>query len=85
MHQTLGDFLKITSADDRFIVNIKKDGERVYYGYENEVPEEIKSFRITKIYIDWASEVLGIHVSDQKEKIPVNDENIINAGMKQPS
>lgn len=64
MHQTLGDFLKITSADDCFFVNIKKEGEQIYYGYENKVPEKIKSFKITKIYIDWASEALGIYVCD---------------------
>ena len=59
MGQTLGDFLKITSADDYFMINIRKDKETVYFGYENEVPDDIKSFIITEIYIDWASEALG--------------------------
>ena len=48
MGQTLGDFLKITSADDYFMINIRKDKETVYFGYENEVPDDIKSFIITE-------------------------------------
>lgn len=51
MGQTLGDFLKITSADDYFMINIRKDKETVYFGYENEVPDDIKSFIITEIYM----------------------------------
>ena len=66
MGQTLGDFLKITSADDYFMINIRKDKETVYFGYENEVPDDIKSFIITEIYIDWASEALGIRVSEEE-------------------
>jgi hypothetical protein len=66
MNQTLGDFLKITSADDYYIVNIRKGREQIYFGYENEVPEDIKSLKVTEIYIDWASEALGIHVSDEE-------------------
>lgn len=66
MKQTLGDFLKITSADDCFVVNIRKGREEIYYGYENEVPEDVKSLKVTDIYIDWASEALGIHVSDEE-------------------
>ena len=67
MGQTLGDFLKITSADDYFMINIRKDKETVYFGYENEVPDDIKSFIITEIYIDWASEALGIRGSEKEE------------------
>ena len=67
MGQTLGDFLKITSADDYFMINIRKDKETVYFGYENEVPDDIKSFIITEIYIDWASEALGIRVAEKEE------------------
>ena len=67
MGQTLGDFLKITSADDYFMINIRKDKETVYFGYENEVPDDIKSFIITEIYIDWSSEALGIRVSEKEE------------------
>jgi len=67
MGQTLGDFLKITSADDYFMINIRKDKETVYFGYENEVPDDIKSFIITEIYIDWASEALGIRVCEKEE------------------
>ena len=67
MGQTLGDFLKITSADDYFMINIRKDKETVYFGYENEVPDDIKSFIITEIYIDWESEALGISVSEKEE------------------
>ena len=67
MGQTLGDFLKITSADDYFMINIRKDKETVYFGYENEVPDDIKSFIITEIYIDWASEALGIRASEKEE------------------
>ena len=67
MGQTLGDFLKITSADDYFMINIRKDKETVYFGYENEVPDDIKSFIITEIYFDWASEALGIRVSEKEE------------------
>lgn len=43
MGQTLGDFLKITSADDSFMINVHKNKETVYFGYENAVPDEIKS------------------------------------------
>ena len=50
MKQTLGDFLKITSADDCFVVNIRKGREEIYYGYENEVPEDVKSLKVTDIY-----------------------------------
>lgn len=67
MGQTLGDFLKITSADDSFMINVRKDKETVYFGYENEVPDDIKSFIITEIYIDWASEALGIRVCEKEE------------------
>lgn len=67
MGQTLGDFLKITSADDYFMINVHKDKETVYFGYENEVPDDIKSFIITEIYIDWESEALGIRVSEKEE------------------
>jgi hypothetical protein len=67
MKQTLGDFLNITSADDCFIVNIRKGREQMYFGYENEVPDDIKSLVITKIYIDWASEALGIQVCEKEE------------------
>ena len=67
MGQTLGDFLKITSADDYFMINVRKDKEMVYFGYESEVPDEIKSFIITEIYIDWASEALGIRVCEKEE------------------
>ena len=67
MGQTLGDFLKITSADDYFMINIRKDKETVYFGYENEVPDEVKSLIITEIYIDWASEALGIRVCEKEE------------------
>jgi hypothetical protein len=67
MKQILGDFLKITSADDYFIVNISKDREQIYFGYENEVPDDIKSLIITKVYIDWASKALGIHVCEKEE------------------
>ena len=67
MGQTLGDFLKITSADDYFMINIRKDKETVYFGYENEVPDDIKSFIITEIYIEWAREALGIRVSEKEE------------------
>ena len=67
MGQTLGDFLKITSADDSFMINVRKDKETVYFGYENEVPDDIKSFIITEIYIDWASEALGIRVTENEE------------------
>ena len=68
MGQTLGDFLKITSADDSFImINVHKNKETVYFGYENAVPDEIKSFIITEIYIDWASEALGIRVCEKEE------------------
>lgn len=68
MGQTLGDFLKITSADDYFMINVHKDNKKtVYFGYENEVPDDIKSLIITEIYIDWASEALGIRVSEKEE------------------
>ena len=67
MGQTLGDFLKITSADDYFMINVRKNKETVYFGYENEVPDDIKSFIITEIYIDWASEALGIRVTENEE------------------
>lgn len=67
MKQTLGDFLKIASADDYYIVNIRKGKEQIYFGYENEVSDDIKSLLITEIYIDWASEALGIHVCDNEE------------------
>lgn len=67
MGQTLGDFLKITSADDYFMINVRKNKETVYFGYNNEVPDDIKSFIITEIYIDWASEALGIRVTENEE------------------
>ena len=67
MGQTLGDFLKITSADDYFMINVRKNKETVYFGYNDEVPDDIKSFIITEIYIDWASEALGIRVTENEE------------------
>lgn len=67
MGQTLGDFLKITSADDYFMINVRKNKETVYFGYNNEVPDDIKSLIITEIYIDWASETLGIRVTKNEE------------------
>ena len=67
MGQTLGDFLKITSADDYFMINVRKNKEAIYFGYENEIPDDIKSLIITEIYIDWASEALGIRVGEKEE------------------
>lgn len=67
MGQTLGDFLKITSADDYFMINVRKNKEAIYFGYENEIPDDIKSLIITEIYIDWASETLGIRVCEKEE------------------
>jgi hypothetical protein len=67
MGQTLGDFLKITSADDYFMINVRKNKEAIYFGYENEIPDDIKSLIITEIYIDWASEALGIRVCEKEE------------------
>lgn len=60
---TIGDFLRVTTADDYFIVMIRSGKETLYYGYENEVPDEIKSLKITEIYLDWADEAVGIEVS----------------------
>ena len=67
MELTLGDFLKITSADDYFMINVRKNKEAIYFGYENEIPDDIKSLIITEIYIDWASEALGIRVCEKEE------------------
>jgi hypothetical protein len=67
MKQILEDFLKITSADDYFIVNISKDREQIYFGYAHEVPDDIKSLIITEVYIDWASKALGIYVCEKEE------------------
>ena len=44
---------------------IRSGKETLYYGYENEVPDEIKSLKITEIYLDWADEAVGIEVSEK--------------------
>jgi len=56
------DFLQIVTADDAFIINVKSDNRKLYYGYSHESPEEIQGMRIESIYIDWPSEALGITV-----------------------
>lgn len=65
MKQNLGDFLKITEADDYFWINVKKNREQIYFGYNNEAPEDIKGLFIDQIYLDFASEALGIQVTDE--------------------
>lgn len=62
---TIGDFLRVTTADDYFTVIISSGEKTLYYGYENEVPDEIKSLKITEIYLDWADEAVGIEVSEK--------------------
>lgn len=66
MKQLLGDFLNITTADDHFFINVQKKREQIYFGYNNEIPEEVKEkYYIEGIYLDFASEALGIEVSDE--------------------
>ncbi len=62
---TIGDFLKVTTADDYFMVIISSGEKTLYYGYENEVPDEIKSLKITEIYLNWDDEAIGIKVSEE--------------------
>lgn len=59
---TVEEFLQVTEADDYFWVNIRQDKEQLYFGYSNEVPDDVKTLKIKSIYIDWASEALGIDV-----------------------
>lgn len=59
---TIAELLLKTKADDYFIVNIRKVRERIYFGYAHEVTDEVGAMKIESIYIDWASEALGIKV-----------------------
>ena len=59
---TIAELLSKTKADDYFIVNIRKGRERIYFGYAHEVADEVAVMKIESIYIDWASEALGIKV-----------------------
>ena len=59
---TIGEFLKVAYSDDCFYVNIRSEDEKFYLGYSHKVPEEILGKKIKSIYIDWASEALGIDV-----------------------
>ena len=68
MKQLLGDFLDITYADDHYFINVNKNREQIYFGYNNEIPEETKvKYYIDGIYLDFASEALGIKVSEAGE------------------
>ena len=59
---TLKDFLAITSSDDDFLVNINRCREQLFFGYTDEIPETLYKLIIKHVYIDWASECLGIKV-----------------------
>lgn len=60
MNITLKQFLSSISADDYFIVNIRKDKTKLFLGYSNEVPNDILNLIVNKVYIDFPSQALGI-------------------------
>ena len=58
----LSDFLKITESDDYFLVNIMQNRACLFFGYTDSLPENINNLIVENVYIDWASQCLGIHV-----------------------
>lgn len=64
MNVLLGYLLSIMEADDYFMVNIKKGTETIFYDYNHKVPDEFKLLRVKEVYIDFASEALGIYVTE---------------------
>jgi len=62
LNVTLETWLKSVHGDDYLLLNIHQGKKRVFFGYEDKVPEEIKKMIIDKVYIDFPDEALGIEI-----------------------
>lgn len=55
-------FLEAMGADDYYMISVTTSEKNVYFGYAHELPSKLDNFLVQKVYIDWASECLGIYV-----------------------
>lgn len=62
LNVTVGTWLESVYADDYYILNISRGRERLFFGRENEVPDDIKKLVIDKVYMDFPSEGIGVKV-----------------------
>jgi hypothetical protein len=62
MDITIAKFLQTAKADDYFFINVRRDKERLYLGYTEGVPQNIQALKIKNIYLDFASQAVGINV-----------------------
>jgi len=49
-------------GDDYYFLNIHRNNKRIFYGYGNNVPDDVKALIIDTVYVDFASEAFGINV-----------------------
>jgi len=59
---TVGAWLDSVEGDDYYMLNIQKNNKRIFFGYENEVPDEVKKLVIDTVYVDFPSEAFGLEV-----------------------
>lgn len=62
LNVTVGTWLESVHGDNRFYLNIRRDKEQIFLGYENEVPDEVKSLIIDTVYLDSPDNAFGIKV-----------------------
>jgi len=59
---TVGTWLDSVLGDDYYFLNIHRNNKRIFYGYGNNVPDNVKALIIDTVYVDFASETFGINV-----------------------
>ena len=67
---TVKEYLDITEADDYYWVNIREENsrKRLYFGYNDRFIglTNLENRNIISVYVDWASECLGIVVKKEE-------------------
>ena len=56
----LKDFLDHLMSDESYIISVREKGYSVYYGYNTELPKEFNNLVVDCVYLDFASNALGI-------------------------
>lgn len=59
---TVETWLDSVQGDDCYFLNIRRNNERLFYGRENRVPDDVKNLIIDTVYVDFASDAFGINV-----------------------
>lgn len=59
---TIATWIDAVHGDDYYYLNIRRNKEQLFLGYEHEVPDDLKKLRIDTVYVDFASEAFGIKV-----------------------